>query len=1111
MMKRLAGVLLLLGLLDSSAQAQGGLGLRISEFLASGGDDGAVVDEDGEAHDWIEIHNASAEAIDLAGWHLSNEEGSLTQWTFPAHVLAPGAYLIVLASGKDRRGAALGDDVTFHTNFRLAQEEEFLALVQPDGVTMASVFSPYPRQENAFSYGVLEGGEERYFGKPSPGKANEGGIEGFVSDPVFDVGRGFHDEPFALSLTCATEDARIRYTTDGSEPSLFSGETYTEPIQIEMTTVVRAVAQKSGYQSSSLVTHSYLFLQDVLRQKTESAVSAGWPDGRVNGQEFHYEVHPAMASRLGEPAMLAALEALPSLSIALDLEHLVDPMTGIYVNAEERGIEWERPATLELLHPSGEAGFKVACGLRIRGGISRGDEFPKHSFRVLFREQYGDAKLRYPLFEDEGVDEFDNVDLRSSTNWDWGTLGNFPPAARQNTLLRDINSRDTQGALGMPYTRSRYYHLYLNGFYWGIYMTQERAEASFAASYFGGGKEDYDVVKINRGPGSHTEATDGTLDAWRRLHSLSRAHEEQPNPETYWAMQGRNPDGSRNEELPVLLDIDRLIDYLLIIYWTANNDAPVSQWGDNDWANNWYGIYDHERENDGFHFFIHDAENSYGITGYELDLSRVITTENRTGPYMGNNYRNGVFAHFNPQFLHQDLMENRDYRLRFADRVERHCFRGGALTEEAVAARFRRRRDQVAPAIPVHSARWGHRFASEGRTYDERDWEKEVNRILTEFIPGRTEIFLGQLENDDLLSRIETPVFDQHGGFVSGGFEVFLNASLEGTQQIYFTTDGSDPRLPGGRLSPQAEVYDPEAGGIVLAASTTVRARVRQPTIFDLQGGDWSAVAEARFFVDADAADATNVVISEIHYHPAPPTTAEKEAGFTDERAFEFIELHNPLTELAVSLEGLRLADGIQFVFPDEAEVPAGGYLVVARDAAAFAQRYGVSAAGEFRGSLDNGGERVALVNAAHEVLHEVRYDDEPPWPEEADGDGVSLARIDGSRTGALEDEAAQWEASAVPGGTPGDGEDSVAPKAEEPGLEILSIHRLTEEEGLIVRWSTIPGEQYRLEYSESLEGEDWEPVSDSVVAEGDSLSETDSEPRRVGQEHGFYRVSRVE
>ena len=105
-------------------------------------------------------------------------------------------------------------------------------------------------------------------------------------------------------------------------------------------------------------------------------------------------------------------------------------------------------------------------GLRIRGGYSRSNGNPKHAFRLFFRNEYGAGKLEFPLFGDEGVDTFDGFDLRTTQNYSWSFDG-----SGQNTFLRDVFSRDVQRELGQPYTRSRYYHLYINGQYWGLYQT----------------------------------------------------------------------------------------------------------------------------------------------------------------------------------------------------------------------------------------------------------------------------------------------------------------------------------------------------------------------------------------------------------------------------------------------------------------------------------------------------------------------------------------------------------------------------------------------------------------------------------------------------------------
>ena len=122
--------------------------LILSEFMAS--NTRTLLDEDGVSSDWIEIQNVSARTVNLQGWFLTDSAANLTQWRFPATNLSAGSFLVVFASGKDRSipGAPL------HTRFSLSSGGEYLALVQPDGVTVASSFAPaYPPQTGDVSYG----------------------------------------------------------------------------------------------------------------------------------------------------------------------------------------------------------------------------------------------------------------------------------------------------------------------------------------------------------------------------------------------------------------------------------------------------------------------------------------------------------------------------------------------------------------------------------------------------------------------------------------------------------------------------------------------------------------------------------------------------------------------------------------------------------------------------------------------------------------------------------------------------------------------------------------------------------------------------------------------
>jgi len=131
--------------------------LLISEFMASNGSrlplgPGDLLDADGDSSDWIEIYNATGEAIDIGGWRLTDDRGDLAKWRFPDGVtVEPGEFLVVFASGKDRGGAEL------HTNFRLDADGSYLALVHSDGATVVHEYAlQYPRQLTGISYGLRQ-------------------------------------------------------------------------------------------------------------------------------------------------------------------------------------------------------------------------------------------------------------------------------------------------------------------------------------------------------------------------------------------------------------------------------------------------------------------------------------------------------------------------------------------------------------------------------------------------------------------------------------------------------------------------------------------------------------------------------------------------------------------------------------------------------------------------------------------------------------------------------------------------------------------------------------------------------------------------------------------
>ena len=794
-------------------------GLVVTEFVASNSD--SYLDDNQNSSDWIELYN-DGPAINLAGYSLTDDPSNPTKFVFSNNASLGAAQYLVVIAGDD---AAPNSGSDIYTGFGLSSSGEYLGLYDPSGAVLSEFGvggADYPTQYSDVSYGVEFGGnfdQVSYFATPTPGAANTNAVAGVVERVEASVTAGFYDTTQSVSLSTPTSGATIRYTTDGSTPSATNGFTYTGPISISGTTNLRAVGTRSGYLSVPDRTWSYIFVDDVLQQSNDGSAPVGFPAVGSSSQVLDYGIDPDVIGIEGAQAVRDALLSISTISITTDVDNLFDPNTGIYVNALEDGIEWERPASVELLQPDGSEGFQVNAGLRIRGGFSRLDNNAKHSFRVIFRSEYGDSELNYPIHGDSGTDTFDKLDFRTAQNYSWSKDGDA-----NNNFIQDVISRQNQGLTGQPYTRSSWQHLYLNGQYWGLFQTQERIDSDYAASYFGGEKEDYDVIKVDAGPGAPRTifASDGNLAAFNDLAQQTYALDSDGstpnfvNDEAYLRVQGLNLDGTRNESYDVLLDVDNLIDYMTEIFYSGNFDAPITNFGRNTSLNNWQAIFDRSGD-EGFQYFVHDAEHSLRSLGRD-----------RTGPY-----NNSVFdsvSSFNPQTLHQRLMANAGYRLTFADSIQEKFFNGGIYTTENIIERWDAEAAKISSAIIAESARWGDARTSSPLL--KSDWERAVANVRNQILSNptradRSEVVLEQFRNATIELRDsngnytiteDAPLFPsvdapnyfvdgtpQHGGEVAAGATVTLTAN----DSVFYTTDGSDPRAVDGTVSSTAVSYDP--------------------------------------------------------------------------------------------------------------------------------------------------------------------------------------------------------------------------------------------------------------------------------------------------------------
>ncbi|MBN1895373.1 lamin tail domain-containing protein, partial [bacterium] len=321
--------------------------------------------------------------------------------------------------------------------------------------------------------------------------------------------------------------------------------------------------------------------------------------------------------------------------------------------------------------------------------------------------------------------------------------------------------------------------------------------------------------------------------------------------------------------------------------------------------------------------------------------------------------------------------------------------------------------------------RWGDTQVAVARTKHD-DWLPQIDNVVDNFFPYRNPIVLDQLRQAGLFNDIIPPRFLHNGREITGESTVEPGTSVRagntnGSGIVYLTTDGSDPRLMDGSVSPSA-LAAADTDSVVIQSTTRIKARV-------LDAGNWSPLHEITLPVRDNLA---GLKITEIHYSPL-------DEGEIDGRELEFIELKNTGNTL-LNLTGARFVRGIDYTFPAVTLLDTGAFLVLASNSSRFNYRYGFYPFGEYTGQLDNGGEWLALVNAAGDTLIQFRYNDRNPWPEQP-SDGYSLVPTELNPAGDPADPA-NWRASYFIHGSAGredDGTVAVSKKSRVPERLILS------------------------------------------------------------------------
>ena len=540
---------------------------------------------------------------------------------------------------------------------------------------------------------------------------------------TFSQPHGFCDAPFSLTIAVTgnalPEGAVIRYTVDGSAPTLES-QVYTNPLSINTTTILRAAAFSDTGRLTAIATATWIFAADVLKQSDHPE---GYPEEwgkytQISGTATaDYGMDPEMAADpVLAPKIIEGLKSLPVLSIVTDKDHLFshendEDRGGIYIFTgppvgDATGHGWTRPASIELMGGPQTYDLTVDCGLRLHGGHGRlAEKNPKHSFRLVFKSQYGPKSLDYPLFGADEPQKFDQLVLRchfgnSWQHWDGGNR-------ERAQYTRDVWARRMQRKIGRTSVNALYVNLFLNGMYWGIYNIAERVNDQYGKDHLGGSKSDIDVLKIEEDGGNHHEASEGTLDAWEQMVATAK---KASNAKSY-------------EQLQTMLDIDNFIDYMLINQYAGNTD----------WAHhNWYAILRRGTGSQGFRFLCWDSE-----VIFENLYESVLEKNN------GSAYPTGIF---------QNLLKNKDFADRYGRRAQELLADDGLLGPQSVVETWDSLYHVISKAIYAEAARWGdyrryvHQYKSKGKYYTVDDYYmKERNRLLNEYFPYRSAIVLADI------------------------------------------------------------------------------------------------------------------------------------------------------------------------------------------------------------------------------------------------------------------------------------------------------------------------------------------------------------------------------
>lgn len=418
--------------------------LQINEVMQSNVH--GIMDDLNEYPDaWLELYNNSDQSVNLKDYAVSVKDAYKKAYRLPDRTVKPGEYVIVYC---DKTDHAEFPDALMHADFRIDSGKGSVYLWKNGELAETLELKKMPAPDIAYGRQSETSDEWGYQAKPTPGAANCGQlVKDMLPDPVFDHKGGLLNAPVALELSMpadAPAKAQLHYTLDGSAPDADS-PVYTAPINIEESTVVRAVLTADGYMSPLPVTASFIF-------------------------------HPRE-------------QTLPVVSLTGDPDSFYGSKTGILVEGDYNPdkfnylYDWRRPVNIEYFETDGSCPINQVIETRLKGNSTRG--YPIKSMVLYANKRFGTKRLEYEFFKEQrsGVTDFKSLELRNSGQ-------DFAELYMRDALLQQLIAKGGN----VDFQAYQPVILYVNGEYTGIINLRERSNEDNVYTHFDG-LEDIEMME----------------------------------------------------------------------------------------------------------------------------------------------------------------------------------------------------------------------------------------------------------------------------------------------------------------------------------------------------------------------------------------------------------------------------------------------------------------------------------------------------------------------------------------------------------------------------------------------------------------------------------------